>query len=113
MGLCGGTLTDIMEAAAWMSGGTIENVPNIGADKVSVLNMSLGGQGACSWYEQQVVDWMNEQGVIVVAASGNDGGAVSSPANCNGVITVAAHDLTAHSLIIRVLTAQWKSLHQA
>ena len=92
MGLCGGTLTDIMEAAAWMSGGTIENVPNIGADKVSVLNMSLGGQGACSWYEQQVVDWMNEQGVIVVAASGNDGGAVSSPANCNGVITVAAHD---------------------
>jgi serine protease len=92
MGLCGGSLTDIMEAAAWMSGGAIENVPNIGEDKVSVLNMSLGGQGACSWYEQEVVDWINAQGVMVVAASGNDGGAVSSPANCNGVITVAAHD---------------------
>ena len=92
MGKCGGTLTDIMEAASWMAGGEINGVPNIGENKVSVLNMSLGGEGGCSWYEQEVVNWINETGVMVVAASGNDGSAVNSPANCNGVITVAAHD---------------------
>lgn len=91
LGKCGGSLADIMDGAAWLAGADVQGVPNIGADRVSVMNLSLGGPGACSGYEQDVIDFINQQGVIFVAAAGNDGGAVGSPASCTGVITVAAH----------------------
>ncbi|MEW5847249.1 MAG: S8 family serine peptidase [Myxococcota bacterium] len=91
LGRCGGALSDIGDASYWLAGGNVSGVPAIGANKVSVMNLSLGGPGACSQYEQQVVNYVNSQGVIFVAAAGNDGGEVGSPANCTGVITVAAH----------------------
>jgi len=92
LGKCGGDLSDIMEGAAWLAGASINGVPDLAAsDRVSVMNLSLGGSGGCSSYEQDVIDFINGQGVIFVAAAGNDGGAVNSPASCSGVITVAAH----------------------
>jgi serine protease len=91
MGRCGGALSDIMEGAAWMAGYSVQNVPAIGADRVSVMNLSLGGESGCSNYEQDVIDWVNGEGVVFVAAAGNNGGSVGSPANCTGVVTVAAH----------------------
>ncbi|MEW5850643.1 MAG: S8 family peptidase [Myxococcota bacterium] len=91
LGRCGGSLSDIGEAAYWLAGGSVANVPDIGANKVSVINVSLGGEGACSAYEREIIDYANSQGVIYVAAAGNEGGAVGSPGNCSGVITVAAH----------------------
>lgn len=91
MGKCGGALSDIMEGAAWMAGANIDGVPAVGDDKVSVMNLSLGGNGGCSNYEQDVIDFITQQGVVFVAAAGNNGGAVGSPGNCTGVITVAAH----------------------
>jgi serine protease len=91
MGRCGGALSDIMEGAAWMSGYSVQNVPSIGADKVSVMNLSLGGESGCSTYEQDVIDYVVGEGVVFVAAAGNNGGSVGSPANCSGVVTVAAH----------------------
>lgn len=92
LGRCGGNLSDIMEGAAWMVGAQIDGVPTLPAeDRVSVMNLSLGGAGGCSGYEQDVIDFINGQGVIFVAAAGNDGGSVNSPGNCTGVVTVAAH----------------------
>lgn len=91
MGKCGGAISDIMEGAAWMAGAAIDGVPAIGADKVSVMNLSLGGEGGCSNFEQDVIDFITGQDVVFVAAAGNNGGAVGSPANCNNVISVAAH----------------------
>lgn len=92
LGKCGGSLADIMDGAAWMAGASIQGVPSLSAaDQPSVMNLSLGGASACSGYEQDVVDWVNDQGKIFVAAAGNDGAAVGSPANCLGVVTVAAH----------------------
>jgi hypothetical protein len=35
-------------------------------------------QGACSWCEQEVMDWINAQGIMIVAASDNDGSTVVS-----------------------------------
>jgi serine protease len=90
LGRCGGSLSDIMEGAAWLAGFDVDGVPNVGDDAVSVINLSLGGFGPCSWYEQQIIDAIDEAGVVIVAASGNDGGEVNSPANCADVITVAA-----------------------
>ena len=90
LGRCGGSTVDIMEGAAWMAGARINGVSDVGANKVSVMNLSLGGGNRCSSYEQQMVDFINNQGVVFVAAAGNDGGAVGSPANCNGAVAVAA-----------------------
>lgn len=90
LGVGGGTTADIMEGALWLSGYDVPGVPPVGANKVSVMNLSLGGFGQCAAYDQEVVDAVNAAGVLFVAAAGNDGGAVNSPANCSGVITVAA-----------------------
>jgi serine protease len=86
----GGDLVDIVEGAAWLAGFDIDGVPSIGADKASVINMSLGGSGACSKFEHDAMKQILDSGVVVVAAAGNDGGPTGSPANCPGVIAVAA-----------------------
>lgn len=59
-----------------------------------VVNMSLGCNGACSCSGalQTVVTNAVNAGVVLVAASGNTGGSVTSPANCSGVIPVGATD---------------------
>ena len=91
LGACGGDTVDIMEAAQWLAGASISGAPSIGTNQVSVMNLSLGSTSSCSAYEQAAIDWINARGVIFVAAAGNNGGAVGSPANCTGVVTVAAH----------------------
>ncbi|HEY4220897.1 MAG TPA: S8 family serine peptidase, partial [Myxococcota bacterium] len=97
LGVCGGDLTDIMEGSIWLSGGHIDNVPDNTGNKVSVINLSLGSDGACSSFEQQGVDFVNAQGVLFVVAAGNSGqqegqsNSVGSPANCSGSIAVGAH----------------------
>ncbi len=90
LGRCGGSNVDIMEAAAWMAGARINGVPDVGANKVSVMNLSLGSAGTCSSFEQQTVDFVNNAGTIMVIAAGNDGGAIGSPANCRGTVSVGA-----------------------
>ncbi|MBI5630165.1 MAG: S8 family serine peptidase [Elusimicrobia bacterium] len=62
-----------------------------GVGKV-VVNLSLGGAGACAAPLQAAVTNAVNAGVVVVAAAGNSGGAVESPANCAGVIPVGATD---------------------
>lgn len=97
LGRCGGSLIDIMEGAVWMAGGSIPGVPDIAAsDRVSVMNLSLGGGANCSAYEAQVVQAINDAGIIFVAAAGNEAGPVVSPGNCQGAITVAAHGASAN-----------------
>ncbi|MEW5854778.1 MAG: S8 family peptidase [Myxococcota bacterium] len=91
LGRCGGFLSDVLDGARWLAGANVPGVPDIGENKVSVINLSLGGAGPCGAYEQEVFDDIHARGVIAVAAAGNDGGDVNSPANCNGVVTVAAH----------------------
>jgi serine protease len=91
LGRCGGDIVDIMEGSLWLAGGQIAGVPNIGADRVSVMNLSLGSRGSCTAFEQDAINAIDAAGVVFVAAAGNDGGAVNSPANCNNVISVAAH----------------------
>jgi serine protease len=92
LGSCGGSLTDIMEGSAWLVGATINGVPTLAVEnRVKVMNLSLGGGGNCSGYEQEAINFINNQGAIFVAAAGNDAGPVASPGNCTGVMTVAAH----------------------
>lgn len=92
LGACGGSESDAVAAIEWASGGSVPDVP-ANPDPADVISMSLGGaEGACSAALQTAIDDAAARGVVVVAAAGNDGRAVASvsPANCRGVISVAA-----------------------
>ncbi|MEM8512654.1 serine protease [Massilia sp. MP_M2] len=91
LGKCGGYTSDIADAIIWASGGTVAGVP-ANPNKARVLNLSLGGGGACSATMQNAVNGARGRGAVVVAAAGNSAMNVSnaSPANCAGVIAVAA-----------------------
>lgn len=67
--------------------------------RADVINMSLGAQGACSAAFRDGVAQARAEGVIVVAAAGNEArndqgrsAPVGMPANCPGVIAVGALD---------------------
>jgi serine protease len=91
LGKCGGYTSDIADAIIWASGGTVTGVP-ANANKAQVINMSLGGSGACDATTQSAINGARSRGTVVVVAAGNEAvnASNSSPANCSGVITVAA-----------------------
>ncbi|HEY1036365.1 MAG TPA: S8 family peptidase [Pseudoxanthomonas sp.] len=95
LGRCGGYTSDISDAVIWASGGTVAGVP-ANANPAEVINLSLGGSGACSAVEQNAFNIAIANGSTVVVAAGNDAGNVSgySPGNCAGVITVGATRIT-------------------
>ena len=90
LGKCGGTESDVGPAMLWAAGISVDGVPD-NKNPAKVINLSLGGASgsACDPYYQQVVNQVLAKGVVVVAAAGNQGLAVGSPANCTGVIAVA------------------------
>jgi serine protease len=93
LGHCGGLTSDIADGITWASGGTVAGVP-ANATPAEVLNLSLGGYGACSNDPamQDAVNGAIGRGVTVVVAAGNNSmnAAQFSPASCAGVITVGA-----------------------
>jgi serine protease len=92
LGDCGGTFEDILEGVLWASGVRIAGVPP-NTTPAKVINLSLGGFGACDQSVQEAIDDALAQGAVVVAAAGNSTLDVAdfAPANCSGVITVGAH----------------------
>ncbi|WP_202818925.1 S8 family serine peptidase [Actinosynnema sp. ALI-1.44] len=93
LGRCGGSFADIIDGITWASGGAVAGVPN-NPNPARVLNMSLGGSGACPASLQAAITAANNRGSAVVVSAGNSNVNASNatPANCNGVITVAASD---------------------
>jgi serine protease len=91
LGKCGGTTADIVDGMRWAAGLAVSGVP-ANANPAKVLNLSLGGSGACSATWQNGIDAINAVGATIVVAAGNSNANASgfSPASCNGVITVAA-----------------------
>jgi serine protease len=91
LGTCGGYDSDIADAIIWASGGTVSGVP-ANANPAEVINLSLGGSGACGTTTQNAINGAVGRGTTLVIAAGNDNVNVSnaSPANCNNVIAVAS-----------------------
>jgi serine protease len=89
LGKCFGDSADIQAAMRWAAGISVPGVPD-NPNPAKVLNLSLGGGGACSTSYQSAVNEVLARGVVIVAAAGNSaGGPVSAPASCAGVIAVA------------------------
>lgn len=90
LGKCGGWDSDIIAGMYWAAQLPVPNVSSTAPLAAKVLNLSLGGSGACSQAYKDVLSALTAQRVVVVASAGNDAGlAVSTPGNCPGVITVA------------------------
>jgi serine protease len=91
LGKCGGFTSDIADAIVWTSGGTVAGVP-ANANPAKVLSISLGGGGACDTTTQNAINSARSRGANVIVAAGNSNANAANftPANCTGVVTVAA-----------------------
>ena len=88
-----GNSADTDDAIVWAAGGHVEGIPD-NRYPAKVINLSLGGKGRCDpdSAEARAIARAIELGATVVAAAGNfDKDARNfAPANCPGVISVAA-----------------------
>jgi serine protease len=95
VGKCFGFISDIADGMRWAAGLAVSGVP-ANPHPAKVLNLSLSGPGLCSTTYQNAINAVNAAGSIIVVAAGNNGSDLRfnsyQPANCNGVITVAATD---------------------
>ncbi|AIY65854.1 S8 family peptidase [Pseudoalteromonas piratica] len=91
LGKCGGLTSDIADGIIWASGGSVSGT-TANANPASVINMSLGGSGACSATTQAAINTARSNGAVVVIAAGNDNdnSANYNPGNCSGVVNVAS-----------------------
>ena len=91
LGKCGGYTSDIADGMRWAAGLPVSGVPN-NPNPAKVLNLSLGGFGACGTTYQNAINSIVSAGSVVVISAGNSNADASNyrPANCSGVITVAA-----------------------
>lgn len=91
IGSCRGALvSDLAPAILWAAGqpvtissGTIASSP-----AARIINISLGANTGCSQTENDAIQAAITAGVLVIAAAGNEGGAIDAPANCTGVVSV-------------------------
>jgi serine protease len=88
LGKCGGVDSDILDAMRWAAGLHVTGVPD-NTHPAQIINMSLGGTGACTSAEQTVINEVVAAGVTVLISAGNEGGPVDAPANCVGVAGIA------------------------
>ena len=86
-------IVKVFNAEGWGYSSTLASAVNTCVSNGStVINMSLGGAGS-STTESNAMQAAFDQGVLLIAAAGNDGNtAMSYPASYNSVISVAAID---------------------
>jgi len=93
LGKCGGTDSDIIDAIAWAAGLPVPGVP-ANPTPAHVINLSLGGEGACHFGYSTTMRAALARGVTraIVVSAGNDDADVANhaPANCPEAIAVAS-----------------------
>lgn len=92
LGTCFGYTADIADGIRWAAGGSVPGVPP-NLTPARVLNLSLGGaHPSCPFEYSSAIADARSRGSVVVVSAGNEASDASarSPANCDGVITVAA-----------------------
>jgi serine protease len=102
-GKCGAEVADIIEGMRWAAGlaackrsdgaGECAEFAPANPNPARIINISFGGDAACSVAYQAAINAVRVApggGAVVVAAAGNGWSAPSRPANCSGVVGVAA-----------------------
>ena len=92
LGTCGGNLADIADGIVWASGGTVPGLPN-NPTPARVLNLSIQGISTCGAAYQNAINSARSRNSVVIVAAGNHTlpASMSTPGNCQGVLTVAAN----------------------
>jgi serine protease len=88
-GKCGALLSDLLDGVRWAAGLPVSDVP-ANPHPAKVINLSYGGSGPCDSAYQETVNDATAAGALVVVAAGNAAAPVSRPADCTGVLAVAA-----------------------
>ena len=91
LGKCGGWDSDIIAGMLWAAGLAVDSLSlaQVSSPRAKVVNMSLGAPDSCSAAYKDAIAQLTARNVVIVASAGNDyGTAVSTPANCPGVIAV-------------------------
>jgi serine protease len=91
LGCGGGYFSDISDGVLWASGTAVGGV-SAPSQPARVINMSLGGRTSCPTTMQNAINLARANGAVIVVAAGNSNqdASLHAPANCAGVITVAA-----------------------
>lgn len=96
LGAYGGSSSDIVAGMAWAIGDPVDGVPT-NPNPAKVLNLSLGSDSyvPCDFATQSVIDSALSKNITVAIAAGNAHTDVANsyPANCQGVIAVAASNI--------------------
>lgn len=87
VGVCGGLDSDIISGTLWAAGIAVSGAP-VNTTPANVINLSLGGSGACPAHWQDAISQVTAKGVLIVASAGNESGPMDTPANCTGVAGV-------------------------
>lgn len=88
-GKCGAFLSDILDGMRWAAGLPVAGAP-ANATPARVINLSFGGDTACSPAYQATIDEVTAAGALVVVAAGNESRPLRRPADCRGVLAVGA-----------------------
>jgi serine protease len=92
-GKCGAEVADLIDGMRWAAGLAVASGSGflpLNPNPVRVVSISFGSSAACGAAYQAAVDELAANGVVVVAAAGNDHAGVTRPASCAGAIGVAA-----------------------
>lgn len=109
VGRCGGLMSDTIDGMRWAAGLAVPGVAD-NPHPARVLNLSLGAPGvACPGEFQQAIDDVRAHGALVVVSAGNSRVEASTqmPANCRGVIVVAAVDQRGNRADVKTADMDW------
>jgi len=88
-GKCGADVADIVDGMRWAAGLPVAGAP-ANPNPARIINLSFGGSAACNAAYQSAINDIRAAGAVLVVAAGNEHSSPSRPANCSGVIGVAA-----------------------
>lgn len=90
-GKCGALVSDLLDGVRWAAGLPVAGAP-VNPNPARIINLSFGGSSACTPDYQSTVDAVSNAGALLVVAAGNNSSALRRPADCRGVMAVAAVD---------------------
>ncbi|MGC4062839.1 MAG: S8 family serine peptidase [Aquabacterium sp.] len=112
-GVCGASVSDMIEGMLWAAGVDYHGAPTLNPNPARVINISFGGDGSCAdptvgsvgWLYRQTVDQLRSMGVVVAASAGNGDAAgnglpnLTRPANCPGVLAVTGLNMRGYKAV--------------
>ncbi len=88
-GKCGALLSDLLDGLRWAAGLSVSGLP-ANPNPARVINLSFGGDSACTPAYQSTIDAVTNAGSLIVVAAGNSDTTLMRPADCRRVMTVAS-----------------------